>query len=653
METLSKNYRLEVAPLSILPLGRSPLFSYLSDEPVTPGTLVAIPFGRQKLQGIVYACQPLPGRAPHWMKRIASVAKPDFLTADQLDLARWIGEEYFTPLGKVLRHFIPKQVKERKKASTGTAMKRKTISPTKDEREILKRLETITSGSAGFLDTASIEDETRLFALLAKKTAAKKKQTLILVPELTLIPPLLETISAAFQTDEIALLHSKLADGPYWNAWERIHDGRATVIIGTRQSLFAPFSKLGTIIVTEEQDESYKQWDMSPRYDGKRVARTLASLTAAKLLLVSRTPSAESIQGMKDSSLVGIVPDKQAALGDISIINLRLERYRKNYSPLSEELVAGLRSVFAEKRQAILYINRQGLSAFSVCERCREILRCPDCGRALTGDKDGSFHCLSCGHRTALFPNCPRCGHLSFRHIGFGTERIEREVLRLFPGARIFRADGSTMRKPGAAERLHEKITSGSIDILIGTQMILKGPALPKLSLIAMIDADSLLAFPDFRADERLFQDIFRGRLRVGPRGKVVIQTFHPEGTFFQRVTTEDRDTFTGRILAEREALGYPPFSRLISIFLQGKTEEETKEKSSRFFEELERLIGKKKEFRVSPPLPPVALRRAGTFRGQIFLRVPEDEPLPPTLRSLLLKHDKELIIDVDPLSLT
>ncbi len=648
----TSHYRLEVAPLSILPLGRSPFFSYLSDEPVAPGTLVAIPFGRQKLQGIVSDCTPLPGRPPHWMKRITKVLSPEFLTETQLKLAEWISEEYFTPLGKTLKHFIPKQTKERKRPVV-TEKKRKTLTATKSEKEILERFDRLSRGGTAFLDTSSFSDEARILALIAKKGIVKKQQILILVPELTLIPPLFETFSNLFKKDEIAILHSRLADGPFYSAWERIRQDEAKVVIGTRQSLFAPFQKLGTIVMTEEQDGSYKQWDMSPRYDGRRVATTLVHFTQAKLLLTSRTPSVESIQRIKDGTITDVTPKKPSALGNLSVVNLRLERYRKNYSPLSEELIADLRTVLTEKKQALLYINRQGLSAFSVCERCRTLFRCPDCGHALIGNRDGSFHCLSCGYRTSLFPNCPQCGHLSFRHIGFGTERIEREVLRLFPGAKVFRADGSTMKKPGAAEKLYEKIASGTVDILIGTQMILKGPDLPKLSLVAMIDADSLLSFPDFRADERLFQDILRARIRVAPTGKVIVQTFHPESTFFQRITGETQETFTERILAERESLRYPPFARLISVFLQDTSEEKTKEKASRLFEELESLAKKEPALRIAPPLPPVAVKRSGTFRSQILIRIPNDTSLFPPLRSLLVRHNKDLIIDVDPLSLT
>ncbi len=669
-------YRLEIAPLVILPLVRSPFFSYLSAVPVTAGSSVKIPFGKQTLEGVVFGCAPLPGRAPSWMKYVGEILEPDFLTAEQLQLAEYIAEEYFTPLGKTLRHFLPRRAKARKKNVSSPAQKRETLRPTKEEAKILKDVAALERETPGYIDTSSLNHPHRLFAHLAKKIAVEKQQALFLVPEMTLLPEWEALFLRCISQEKIVVLSSQLADGPYFEAWEKIKSGEVNIILATRQGLFAPFKNLKLVTLLEEQDESYKQWDMSPRYDGKRVSGELALLHHAKLLLTSGTPSIESRYRLKKQQYVPLVPpQKTAPLGPLlEMVNLRLERYKKNYSPLSQALTLAIRTALSEKKQILLYIHRQGMSAFSVCEHCKNIIRCPDSGHALSANKDGTFRCLFCAYKTGSFPSCPSCGHLGFRHIGFGTERVEREAERLFPSARIFRADGSTMRAPGSVQRLFEQVSQGAVDILIGTQMILKGPTLPKMALFGMIDADSLLAFPDFRADEKLSHILNRAigqishkavkqsqsqaRLREREEsapGKIFIQTFHPESAFFQRIASLDSEVFAEQLLAEREDLSYPPFSRLITLTCQGKTKEEADSKAETLERSLSLLLleGKRKrQYRLNAPQPAKKQGMKKFFESTLVLRIPSGQPIPLDIHSFLRKNTALYSIDIDPLLL-
>lgn len=656
----SKLYRLEIAPLVILPLGRSPFFSYLSSSPIAPGSYVGIPFGKRTIEGVVFDCAPLPGQAPTWMKFVGESIENAFLTKEQLQLAEYVSAEYFTPLGKTLRHFLPKRTRARKKKDEPLAETVEKLRATKEETDILRSFATLRKNTPGFVDLFSVENPHRFLAHLAKKIISKKQQALFLVPETTLLPELVAAFLRYFPREEIAVLSSQLADGPYFETWEKIRSGEAKIILSTRQGLFAPFEDLGLVTIIEEQDESYKQWDMSPRYDGKRVAQELALLHHAKFLLASGTPSVGSRHHLKEKQYIPLVPLAQAPPlgGALEIVNLRLERFRKNYSPLSQALADAIREALGAGKQILLYIHRQGMNAFSVCEHCKNIFRCPESGHALTGNKDGTFRCLGCGYQTGSFPSCPSCGHLSFRHIGFGTERVERDVIRLFPGARVFRADGSTMRTPGSAERLYEKASQGDIDILVGTQMILKGPVLPKLALIGMIDADSLLSFPDFRSDEKLFHILARAAKQTGISekknrpGKVIIQTFHPESAFFQRIAALDSETFSRQILAEREDLFYPPFSRLIAIICQGKTEKETDASAQTSHLSLEKLLPKgDSRYRLSAPQPAKKRISRKIFESTLLLRIPRELPLPGNIDTFLRKNNTAYIIDVDPLS--
>ncbi len=645
----SSLYRLEVAPLTILPLSRSPYFSYASSIPIKKGSLVSISFGRQTLEGVVFDCQKLPGKRLHWMKLVSRVIREEFLTETQCTLAQEISEEYFTPLGRVLKHFLPKVAKERKKI-TQTKGKKLVFKATKGEEVILKKLRSSKKNLPLSLDTGEFSDPKRPLALLTKEGLKGKKQVLLLVPEITLIVPLVAFFEKCFPHEKIAVLHSKLSSGAFFAAWERIRTGEAEIIIGTRQSLFAPFQNIGLIMVTEEQDESYKQWDMSPKYHAKKVASYLAEIFHARLVLVSPTPSTETFLAVQEKRMVSLGTFSiQTPIKNLLLVNLRLERYRKNFSPISEVLRNELEATLKRGEQALLYINRQGMNAFSVCENCKSVFRCKKCDHPLSATKDGGFRCVHCGFTTPLFPSCPTCGHLHFRHVGFGTEKVEKEVKKLFPWASTKRFDSTMLTSGKVTENLYNEGMLGKIDVLIGTQMILKDPPLPRLSLVAIIDADSLLIFPDFSADERLYQAISRASHQVN-KGKVVVQTFHPESSFFEKATTLSREELMQRTLAEREELFYPPFSRAFLLVSTGKTEKEASEKGKRLFSDLQPL--RAKHFRLTT-LPGVrSLKRKNLYESRLLLRIPKEEHLPEKLHSFLKKKNNDIFTDTDPISL-
>lgn len=649
-------YRIEVAPLVILPLDRSPLFTYASQESIPKGSLVSIPFGSREIEGIVYNSQPLPGPQPRWMKRISTIKIPAYLTDGQRELGLFVSREYLTPLGKTLKHFTPKPVKMRP-VKKEEELPLSSLRKQKGEEAVLKSFDKLPVGTPGFLDTSLLPSAKHTLLLLAKRLATKGGQTLILVPEITLLAEWEREARRYFPEENIALLHSQMANGPYFHAWETVRSGEAKIILATRQGLFAPFQKLKLVAMTEEQDESYKQWDMSPRYHAKRIAKGLATFAKAALIYATPTPSTDLALSLREQSVIPLLPEEEGApLGAIlTLINLKLERFRKNYSPLSEELVATLRATLAAGKQSLLYIHRQGMSSFSLCESCKNIFRCPESGHPLTDTREGYYRCLGCPYKTPLFPSCPVCGGLQFRHVGFGTERIEKEVIKLFPGAKVFRADSSTMRKAGMLEKLSQKAASGEIDILIGTQMILKSPPLPSLGLIAMIDADTLLSWPDFQADERFYQYLKQAVLRVRREGdglgRVLVQTFQTESAFFQRANARNEKAFYEHMLEEREALFYPPFSRFIALSCQHKSEEELRKNIQALYETLEKIAQSEPGLKLGLPEEPRILKRQHLFESSLLLRLPRHESLSPQLLAALTHSAKACTVDIDPLS--
>ena len=342
-----------------------------------------------------------------------------------------------------------------------------------------------------------------------------------------------------------------------------IKTGATSLILATRQGLFAPFHDLATVIVTDEQDQGYKQWDMSPRYEGREAAFTLAKLHQAKLLLTTEAPSLRSLYQLQRQELSLLNPfRKQPVLKDIEIINLRIERYQKNFSPLSAALKEALTTTIKKGGQALLIIPTRGIASYSVCAGCKKIFRCPESSHALRETRQGHYECPGCTYKTSLFPSCPHCGHLEFWQRGLGTEKLEEELHKLFPYTRTARLDGETVRKHKDLISTYEAITNGEIPLLIGTRMLEKRFPLPNLDLIAIIDADNSLSSVDFRGDEHFLQSLTKLSLgRDTAHTRFIIQSFEPEHHFLRKLKEKSYHEVAEELLEGRTLLKYPPSS--------------------------------------------------------------------------------------------
>lgn len=550
-------YQVEVIPLSLLPLTRSPLFTYKSTEDVPFGSLVTISFGKQTLQGISTLCTLKKGAFPTWIKSIEGIEEHSLITKEQLALALEISKRNFTPLGRTLRHAVPKNAKKRIAIPPLPPSDTPTLN--KKEQALLKKFTTLTKPAL------YIQHQTHhLFAFaLARATAAQGKQTLILVPEILQLLPLEAEALRFFDATHIAILHSHLTPKEYKTHWHNIQTGQAQIILATRQGVFAPFSKLGVIVVTDEQDQGYKQWDMSPRYHGRSAAQSLARIHKAQLLLMTAAPSLESVFEEQQKELIFLNDfSKEPCLSQIEMVNLRLERYRKNFSPLSEDLKAALTETIKNKQQALIIVPTRGIASYSVCAGCKKIFRCPETGHALREQKSGRYTCPGCTYVTPLFPGCPSCGHLSFWQRGMGSERIEKELQKLFTYSTIARFDGETIRKHKDLTDTYRDLVSGQIAIAVGTHMLEKKLPLPSLGLIAIIDADNPLSGLDFRGDERFLQTLTQLSLERNPATcRLILQSFEPEHRFFQLLKEKSYAEMANRLLEDRILLKYPPAS--------------------------------------------------------------------------------------------
>jgi primosomal protein N' (replication factor Y) len=560
---MNQLYQVEVIPLTQLPLTRAPYFTYKSEEDVPYGSLLEVPFGSQMLLGISTKCVTKKGSFPSWIKAIISVKETSVLTPTQITFAEEVSKHTFTPLGRVLRHTIPKAAKKLLDAPD-FAEPSQALSLTKNESLLLSRF--LKQAKPALYTTTTLNHDF-VFGLV-ESVLKSKKQVVILVPEILQLLPLEAAVKEYFSPSIIATLHSHLTPKEYKSAWNRIQNHEASIILATRQGLFAPFASLGAVIVTEEQDQGYKQWDMSPRYHGRYEAKTLATLHKAKLLYTTPAPSLESFYEIDQGKLLLLKePLSTPVLSQIDIINLRMERYRKNFSPISEELRAFALETLKAGKQILIIVPQRGIASYSVCASCKKIFRCPKSSHPLREHKSGRYSCLGCDYETSLFPSCNACGHLVFWQRGIGSEKIEVELKKLFPYSKIARLDGETVRKHKDLRETYDGLIDGTIQIVIGTHMLEKKLPLPRLSLIAMIDADNPLSSLDFRGDERFLQTLTQLSLDRNPSDcRLVIQTFEPEHRLLRTFQEKSYQEIAKCLLLDRIALRYPPASTTFAL---------------------------------------------------------------------------------------
>lgn len=633
-------YRLEIAPLTILPLKRSPFFTYFSRQAIEAGSLVSIPFGKQELRGIVSICQELPTRPAPWMKEVSSVIVPHCVTPEQLALAESVSRLYFTSLGKTLAHFIPDVTK------LSPPEPRTTPTPKPRLPAALKRSLSPLSVPGRHALSIAPQDRDPAIAILIAARKKSKRSIVIIVPEIIGA----ELLSASLDRHGIdhRLLTSAQTGKQYFSAWEYARDPRS-IIIGTRQALFAPFSALGTIIMVDPIDDAYKQWDMSPRYDGRRIASLLAESSGADLISIAPFATiadmkAEAAGRLTHTDLVAALP-----IAPIETTNLRLERYRKNYSPLSETARTRIGSALGRQKKIVVIVNQSGYSKITLCEGCKNIFRCPECQAPLHPEKAGTYACSACTHKTPLFPSCPGCGHISFRQVGFGTERVEREIRKAFTYARISRIDRTALDTRAERSALVERGLTDEADILIGVPSLLNHLSDPSISTVVFVDTDTFLTWSDFRTDERFLERVFRARLLAGGQGLVLLETFQPESAFFRKIAGETYAKILETLTDDRSALAYPPFAELAAVEVI-RDSRGLADSAAEKLGKAVKALPESEKWRIFIQQAPE--RR---FRGQhiarVLIRVKGDH-FPDQLEDWFRSLPKDTFVDRDPLSL-
>ena len=471
------------------------------------------------------------------------------------------------------------------------------------------------------------------------------RQAIVLVPEIALTPQAIDRFSRRFP-GKVAVMHSGLTPGEQFDEWWRIQRGDFDVVIGPRSAIFAPVPRLGVVIVDEEHEPAYKQGS-PPHYHARDVALKLASLTGAVAILGTATPDMETFHRAEsgDFRLVRLprrVPfskptetlSEHNGLANVSLVDMRNELKTGNRSIFSRKLQKPLENTLAAGEQAILFLNRRGSSTFVQCRDCGYVVSCKTCQVALTFHRDGdAMVCHQCNRQSKTPTKCPECQSARIRFLGAGTQRVQDEVASFFPNAKSLRLDSDTTKERNAAAKILDSFVEHEADILIGTQMVVKGLHLPMVTLVGVVSADTALYVPDFRSSERTFQLLCQvagrtGRSALG--GNVIIQTYTPEHYAIQAAARQDYELFYGQEKKYREALDQPPFNRIARLVFShtgsSYAVEAAKEMASKIKAEIYKTGTPRSE--VLGPSPAFPERLRGRWRWQIILRTPEPEKL-------------------------
>ena len=506
--------------------------------------------------------------------------------------------------------------------------------------------------------------KTEIYLQLIDKVIKQDKTAIVLVPEISLTPQMLDRFISRFGKEKIAVLHSKLSIGERHDEWKRIQEEKAKIVIGARSAIFAPIKKLGIIIIDEEHDSSYKS-EASPKYNAKEVAKKIAKEENIPLLLGSATPDLTTFYNAKECHKIELLQLTKRAnnsnLPKVEIIDLKQELANGNRSMLSADLYKAIEQNLKDKLQTILFLNRRGYSTFIMCRNCGYTVKCKNCNISMTYHSyENKLKCHYCGYEEEVVKKCPECGSDKIRYFGTGTQKLEQEIHKQFPNAKTIRMDVDTVTKKNSHEEILNKFKNEDIDILIGTQMVVKGHHFPKVTLVGVIAADSSLNIDDYRATERTFQILTQVAGRAGREnlpGRVIIQSYNPENFSIQNAQKQNYEEFYETEVALRKQLKYPPFCDIIIIGFNSTNENEIKKVSELAYEIATKKLDNQK-FKVFKPMPSPIDKIQNKYRWRIIIKGNMDEKANENLNELLktiynedFKNTK-VTIDVNPNSM-
>ena len=505
--------------------------------------------------------------------------------------------------------------------------------------------------------------KTEVYMKLVAKEILNGKAAIILVPEISLTPQMIERFKGRFGR-EVAVFHSRLSDGERYDEWYRVKEGKARVIIGARSALFLPVKDLGIIIIDEEHENTYKS-EQNPKYVTREVAEFISKRNNCKVILGSATPSIETYYRAISGEIELVELNNRVdnkPMPEIEIVDMREELNSGNISMFSRKLFFEMKEALNRKEQIILFLNRRGFSTFVSCRSCGYVFKCPKCDISMTYHKNGYLVCHYCGHGQMQPKVCPKCKSKYVKHFGTGTERVEEEVKRHFKDARVLRMDMDTTRNKNSHETIYNSFKNGEGDILIGTQMISKGLDFENVTLVGILAADMSLNVPDYRAAEKTFQIITQVSGRAGrgeKEGKVILQTYNPSHYSLNYAKNYDYEGFYNEEFTARGLMYYPPFGRILLLNASSKNENSLKNFMNLLKNELSSISNKEENIDMLGPVPCIISKIKDNFRWQIIFKGDLSLDFCKKIKDKLYQLNKNVYneikatIDINPNNLT
>lgn len=503
------------------------------------------------------------------------------------------------------------------------------FSPTPEQAAAINRIKSALDAGENrtfLLHGVTGSGKTEVFLNSIRNVLDKGKTALMLVPEISLTPQMVDRFTQRFG-NRIAILHSGLSLGERYDEWTRIKNGEADIVIGARSALFAPLDNIGIIIIDEEHSDTYKS-EMNPKYHARETAIYRARLHNAVVLLASATPSVESYTYALRGDYTLLEMNKrynENKMPEIDIVDMREELEKGNTSVFSKTMFEAVDENLKNGKQTILFMNRRGYSTFVSCRKCGFVPMCPNCNISLTYHRyDDSLKCHYCGHKQPNYTICPACRSKYIRYFGGGTQKIEEEVQRLFPEATTIRLDADVTGRKNAHKKILDRFENEHIDILIGTQMVAKGLDFPDVTLVGVMTADTMLHNNDFRSSERTFDTLEQvvGRAGRGDTpGRAVIQTYDPDNYAVSLVKTHDYRALYKKTLTERNVMWYPPFCEMICIMISDTNENNTKRAALEFKEAFGDINKIRQKIAILGPIPSGISRIKNKYRWQILIK--------------------------------
>jgi primosomal protein N' (replication factor Y) (superfamily II helicase) len=621
-------------------------FTYELPDGAGKGAVVSVPFGRSRARGVVVDVVDAP---PAGVTALPVEKVVYELPQALVDLALWLADYYGSTPARALELVAPvRRVRRKEQAAPaerqsleGEAAPERLSEP--QEAAVERLVGALDSGGGHFLlYGATGSGKTEVYLRAAAAALERGRGTIVLVPEIALAPQTVGRFRTRFG-ETVAILHSGLTEAERRDERERIARGEARVVVGARSAIFAPMHGLGLICVDEEHDPSYKQ-ESDPRYDARTVAAKRGALEGAVAVYGSATPRPESWERLERLELGERLG---ARLPPVRVVDLR----REAGYPLSAPLLSELGKIAENGGKAILLLNRRGIAPALHCRACGTTFRCPDCDVALVLHRDARLHCHHCGYREAEPEECPVCRSVELARIGAGTQRLERELAAKVPELELIRLDADTAAQPEELAATLRRFRETDRAVLLGTQMVAKGHHFAGVALAAVVDADTGLGLPDFRAEERTFQLVTQlaGRSGRDAPGRVLVQTFQPDARPLALAANHDVPRFLADELTRRRELGYPPFRHLVRVVASGPDERGP----AALLEELK--AGMSGDLLGPAPL----LRLRGRYRAQLVAKTAEPRRVAARAAQLLAaaapamrKAGLTAVVDVDPQSL-